>query len=54
MGQLHTGTGINGSLEKVQFARIHNKVLVYDSEEDDSTVYPGLHCYKYRYHCIAG
>ena len=43
MGQFYPGTGKNSSLEKVQFARIIKKVLVYDSEESDSTVYPGLY-----------
>ena len=46
--QLHAGTGENGSLVKVQFARITtDEVLVYSSGEDDSTVYPGLYSYNY-------
>ena len=39
----HVGTGNNGSLEKIQFARIINGILVYDNGESDSTVYPGLY-----------
>ena len=40
---LHVGTGIDDSVEKIQFARIINGDLVYDSRESDSTVYTGLH-----------
>ena len=47
-GQLLVGSGENGKLVKVQFARITtDKVLVYSSGEDDSTVYPGLYSYNY-------
>ena len=47
-GQLLVGSGEYGKLKKVQFARITtDKVLVYSSGEDDSTVYPGLYSYNY-------
>ena len=36
------GTGEVGGLEKIQFARIINGMLVYDNGESDSTVYPGI------------
>ena len=46
---MHAGTGENGSLNKMQFARIINGALVYDSGESDSTVYPGLYSYIHSY-----
>ena len=39
------GTGEVGGLEKIQFARIINGMLVYDNGESGSTVYPGLATY---------
>ena len=38
--QLQTGKG--ASVEKIQFARINDGILVYDHGESDSTVYTGL------------
>ena len=40
-----TDTG-GGNLEKVQFARIINGKLMYDSGESDSTVFEGLNTFS--------
>ena len=40
---IHAATGKDGSLEKILFARIIDKNLVYENGESDSTVYPGLY-----------
>ena len=42
IGMIHAATGKDDSLEKIQFARIIDESLVYQSGESDSTVYPGL------------
>jgi len=42
-----TVTDEDGNLEKVQFGRLNNGKLIYDSGESDSTVFKGLAIYMY-------